>query len=132
MPSIYFHSESIFHVIRVLKSCICQKTAPAIFEKKRFSLSLLCLSKSMLKVENGHAVQHPAPPVLRRAGAQGLNRYLDHNLFYLKVTVSQQKVSYQLKNSAKIFDSNIYCLIQHLISRKVYTELENFIQKKIY
>ena len=31
----------------------------------------------------------------------------------------------------QIFDSNIYCLIQHLISRKVYTELENFIQKKI-
>ena len=26
----------------------------------------------MLKNETGHPVQHPAPPVLRRAGAQGL------------------------------------------------------------
>ena len=73
MPLIYFYYESIFHVIFVLNSCICQKTAPPVFEKNRLSLSLLCLSKSMLKVENGHPVQHPAPPVLRRAGAPGLS-----------------------------------------------------------
>ena len=80
MPLIYFYYESIFHVIGVLKSFICQKTAPPLFEKNRLSLSLLCLSKSMLKVENGHAVQHPAPPVLRRAGAQGLTGGLSHLL----------------------------------------------------
>ena len=72
VPLIIFYCEPIFHVIRVLNIYICQKTVPAIFEKKCLSLSLLCLSKSMLKVENGHAVQHPAPPVLRRAGGQGL------------------------------------------------------------
>ena len=36
MPLIYFNNESIFHVIRVLNSYVCQKTAPAIFEKKAF------------------------------------------------------------------------------------------------
>ena len=72
VPLIIFNCEPIFHVIRVLNFYICQKTVPAIFEKKCLSLSLLCLSKSILKVENGHAVQHLAPPVLRRAGAPGL------------------------------------------------------------
>ena len=69
----FFYCEPIFDVIRISNSCVYQKTLPAIFEKKRLSLSLLCLSKFILKVENGHTVQHPAPPVLRRAGAPGLN-----------------------------------------------------------
>ena len=73
VPLIIFYSEPIFHVIRVSNSHVCQKTVPAIFEKKRLSLSLLWLSELSLKVENGHAVQHLAPPVLRRAGAPGLN-----------------------------------------------------------
>ena len=72
VPLIIFNCEPIFHVIRVLNIYICQKTVPAIFEKKCLSLSLLCLSELSLKVENGHAVQHLAPPVLRRAGAPGL------------------------------------------------------------
>ena len=72
VPLIIFYCEPISHVIRVLDSHVYQKTVPAIFEKNRVSLSLLCLSKFILKVENGHTVQHPAPPVLRRAGAQGL------------------------------------------------------------
>ena len=73
VPLIIFYCEPIFHVIRVSNSHVCQKTVPAIFEKKRLSLSLLWLSKLSLKVENGHAVQHLAPPVLRRAGAPGLS-----------------------------------------------------------
>ena len=58
----FFYCEPIFDVIRISNSCVYQKTLPAIFEKKRLSLSLLCLSKFILKVENGHAVQHLAPP----------------------------------------------------------------------
>ena len=73
VPLIIFNCEPIFHVIRVLNFYVCQKTVPAIFEKNRLSLSLLCLSKLSLKVENGHPVQHRAPPVLRRAGAPGLS-----------------------------------------------------------
>ena len=73
VPLIIFNCEPIFHVIRVLNIYICQKTVPAIFEKKCLSLSLLCLSKLSLKVENGSCCQHRAPPVLRRADAPGLN-----------------------------------------------------------
>ena len=58
----FFYCEPIFDVFRISNSCVYQKTLPAIFEKKRLSLSLLCLSKFILKVENGHAVQHLAPP----------------------------------------------------------------------
>ena len=72
VPLIIFYCEPIFHVIRDSNSHVCQKTVPAIFEKKRLSLSLLCLSKLSLKVENGSCCQHRAPPVLRRAGAPGL------------------------------------------------------------
>ena len=72
VPLIIFNCEPIFHVIRVLHIYICQKTVPAIFEKKCLSLSLLCLSKLGLKVENGSCCQHRAPPVLRRADAPGL------------------------------------------------------------
>ena len=74
MPLIIFNCAPIVHVIRVLNFYICQKTVPAIYEKKCLSISLLCLSKFILKVENGHTVQHPAPPVLRRAGAPGLSQ----------------------------------------------------------
>ena len=53
VPLIIFNCEAIFHVVRVLNFYVCQKTVPAIFERKRLSLSLLCLSKLSLKVENG-------------------------------------------------------------------------------
>ena len=76
VPLIIFNFEPIFHVIRVLNFYICQKTVPAFYEKKRLSLSLLCLSKISLKVENGSCCQHRAPPVLRRADAPGL---INHN-----------------------------------------------------
>ena len=76
VPLIIFNCEPIFHVIRVLNSHVCQKTVPAIFEKNRVSLSLLCLSKLSLKVENGSCCQHRAPPVLRRADAPGLRGIL--------------------------------------------------------
>ena len=69
VPLIIFNCEPILHVIRVLNFYICQKTVPAIYEKK---LSLLCLLKLSLKVENGSCCQHRAPPVLRRADAPGL------------------------------------------------------------
>ena len=72
VPLIFFYCDSIFYVIRVSNTCVYQKTLPAVFEKKRLSLSLLCLSKWSLKVENEHPVQHLAPPVLRTAGAPGL------------------------------------------------------------
>ena len=72
VPLIFSHCEPILNIIRVSNSCVYQKTLPAVFEKKRLSLSLLGLSELILKVENGHTVQHPAPPVLRRAGAPGL------------------------------------------------------------
>ena len=72
VPLIIFNCEPIFHVIRVLNFYDCQKTVPAFFVKKRLSLSLLCLSKLNLKVENGSCCQHRAPPVLRKAGAPGL------------------------------------------------------------
>ena len=62
VPLIIFYCEPIFHVIRVSNSHVCQKTVPAIFEKKRLSLSLLWLSKLSLKVENGSCCQHRAPP----------------------------------------------------------------------
>ena len=41
MPLIFFYCEPIFDVIRISNSCVYQKTLPAIFEKKRLSLSLL-------------------------------------------------------------------------------------------
>ena len=72
VPLIFSHCEPILNIIRVSNSCVYQKTLPAVFEKKRLSLSLLGLSELILKVENGHTVQQPAPPVLRRAGAPGL------------------------------------------------------------
>ena len=72
VPLIIFNCEPIFHFIRVLNFYICQKTVPAIYEEKRLSLSLLCLSKLSLKVEYGSCCQHRAPPVLRRADALGL------------------------------------------------------------
>ena len=72
VPLIFSHCEPILNIIRVSNSCVYQKTLPAVFEKKRLSLSLLGLSELILKVENGHTVHHPAPPVLRRAGAPGL------------------------------------------------------------
>ena len=81
VPLIIFYCEPIFHVIRVLNFYICQKTVPAIFEKKRLSLSLLCLSKLSLKVENGSCCQHRAPPVLRRADAPGL-RHQNRTMFF--------------------------------------------------
>ena len=73
VPLIISYCEPIFHVIRVLNFYVCQKTVPVIFEEKCLSLPLLCLSKLSLKVENGSCCQHRAPPVLRRAGAPGLN-----------------------------------------------------------
>ena len=36
VPLIIFNCEPIFHVIRVLNFYVCQKTVPAIFEKKAF------------------------------------------------------------------------------------------------
>ena len=81
VPLIFSHCEPILNIIRVSNSCVYQKTLPAVFEKKRLSLSLLGLSELILKVENGHTVQQPAPPVLRRAGAPGLRNvclYADH------------------------------------------------------
>ena len=65
MPLISFYSEPILYVIHFLNSCVCQKTAPANFEKNRLSLKLLCLSKSVFKVEKGSRCQNPAPPGLR-------------------------------------------------------------------
>ena len=79
VPLIIFHCQPIFNVIRVLNLYVCKKTVPAIFVKKRLSLSLLCLSKLSLKVENGSCCQHRAPPVLRRAGASGLMSDCDRN-----------------------------------------------------
>ena len=87
MPQIYFYYESIFNIIRVLNSCICQKTAPPVFEKKRLSLSLLCLSKLSLKVENGSCCKHQAPPLLRRAGAPGLISFLQLKAFEILTTM---------------------------------------------
>ena len=52
VPLIIFNCEPIFHVIRVLNFYVCQKTVPTIFEKKRLSVSVLCLSKFCSKVEN--------------------------------------------------------------------------------
>ena len=72
VPLIIFNCEPIFHVILVLNFYVCQKTVPAIYEQKRLSLSLLCLSKFSLKVEIGSCCHHRAPPVLRRADAPGL------------------------------------------------------------
>ena len=53
VPLIIFNCEPIFYVIRVLNFKVCQKMVPAIFEKRRLSLSLLGLSKLSLKVESG-------------------------------------------------------------------------------
>ena len=96
VPLIIFNCEPIFHVIRVLNIYICQKTVPAIFEKKCLSLSLLCLSKLNLKVENGSCCQHRAPPVLRRADAPGLiskSRKFPLNLdFVLNVSNKKHRI----------------------------------------
>ena len=94
-----FYYEPIFVVVRVVNSCVGHKTAPAIFGKKRFSLSLLCLSKPILKVKNGRRCQHLAPPELRRAGASGL------------------------KNSELIWLNSLY---QKFMSSDIYSNFGNF------
>ena len=48
VPLIFFNCEPIFYFIRGLKSWVCQKVLPAIFERKRVSLSFRCLSKLSL------------------------------------------------------------------------------------
>ena len=94
VPLIFSHCEPILNIIRVSNSCVYQKTLPAVFEKKRLSLSLLGLSELILKVENGHTVQQPAPPVLRRAGAPGLTlkNFLTHKKFLILQKISNQQI----------------------------------------
>ena len=91
MPLIIFNCAPIVHVIRVLNYYICQKTVLAIYERKRLSLSLLCLSKLSLKVENGSCCQHPAPPVLRRADATGLRSIFQMEVCSLRLSCEEIK-----------------------------------------
>ena len=77
VPLIYFKCELIFHIIHVSNSWVCQKTLPAIFEKKRLLLSLLWLSKWSLFVENGHPVLRPGAPGVEKSWRLRVKRF-DH------------------------------------------------------
>ena len=93
VPLIIFNCEPIFHVIRVSNSHVCQKTVPAIFEKKAFvAITSVALK---IKLESRKWPRCPAPgaPGLKNILAKYLVSKIDFDL-YLVSTFSAELESH--------------------------------------
>ena len=68
VPLIIFNCEPIFHVIRVLNIYICQKTVPAIFEKKVFVAITSVSLRIKLESRKWPRCPAPAAPGVAKSG----------------------------------------------------------------
>ena len=102
--------------------CLRQQSLPAIFEKKRLSLSLLCLPQWSLKVENGYLGWY------RRHGVKLFSTFLRR--FWQKASwVSKRIPKASLKCITKKQKMSVFQSVWFFIPRLKFMKYRNILRK---